>query len=45
MCDINGIISADSPQPLNWDAEKKMTKSDQTFDHETGTLADALKGC
>ena len=41
MCDINGIISADSPN-LNW-MQKEMTKV-TNLDHETGTLADALKG-
>ena len=40
MCDINGIISADSPN-LNW-MQKEMTKV-TNLDHETGTLADALK--
>ena len=37
----NGIISADSPN-LNW-MQKEMTKV-TNLDHETGTLADALKG-
>ena len=41
MCDINGTISADSPN-LNW-MQKEMTKV-TNLDHETGTLADALKG-
>ena len=41
MCDINGIISADSPN-LNW-MQKEMTKV-TNLGHETGTLADALKG-
>ena len=41
MCDINGIISADSPN-LNW-MQKEMTK-ETNLGHETGTLADALKG-
>ena len=41
MCDINGIISADSPN-LNW-MQKEMQKVTNLEDR-TGTLADALKG-
>lgn len=41
MCDINGIISKDSPN-LNW-MQKKMTDV-TNLEGKTGTLADALKG-
>lgn len=41
MCDINGIISKDSPD-LNW-MQKEMTKV-TNFEGRIGLLADALKG-
>ena len=41
MCDINGIISADSPN-LNW-MQKEMTKV-TNLEGRIGLLADALKG-
>lgn len=41
MCDINGIISKDSPN-LNW-MQKNMTEV-TNLEGRTGTLADALKG-
>ena len=41
MCDINGMLNESSPN-LNW-MQKEMTKV-TNLDHETGTLADALKG-
>ena len=41
MCDINGIISADSPN-LNW-MQKKMTEV-TNLENASGTLADALRG-
>ena len=41
MCDINGIISKDSPD-LNW-MQKEMTKV-TNLEGRTGLLADALKG-
>ncbi len=41
MCDINGIISKDSPN-LNW-MQEKMAKL-TNLENKTGTLADALKG-
>ena len=41
MCDINGIISKDSPN-LNW-MQKKMTEV-TNLEGKKGTLADALKG-
>ena len=41
MCDINGIISSQSPD-LNW-MQKKMTEV-TNLEHKTGTLADALAG-
>lgn len=41
MCDINGIISRESPN-LNW-MQKKMTEV-TNLEGKTGTLADALKG-
>ena len=41
MCDINGIISADSPN-LNW-MQKEMAKV-TNLGKRTGSLADALKG-
>lgn len=41
MCDINGIISGQSPN-LNW-MQKKMTEV-TNLEHKTGTLADALCG-
>lgn len=41
MCDINGIISIQSPN-LNW-MQKKMTEV-TNLEHKTGTLADALAG-
>lgn len=41
MCDINGIISKDSPN-LNW-MQKKMTEV-TNLDGKKGTLADALQG-
>ena len=41
MCDINGIISKDSPG-LNW-MQKRMTEV-TNLENKTGTLADALKG-
>ncbi|OUP85379.1 NAD-dependent malic enzyme [Lachnoclostridium sp. An169] len=41
MCDINGIISTDSPN-LNW-MQKEMAEV-TNLEHRTGTLADALKG-
>lgn len=41
MCDINGIISKESPN-LNW-MQQKMTDV-TNLDGKTGTLADALKG-
>lgn len=41
MCDINGIISKNSPN-LNW-MQKKMTDV-TNLDNASGTLADALKG-
>ena len=41
MCDINGIISKDSPN-LNW-MQKSMTEV-TNLEGRTGTLADALKG-
>ncbi|MGF0031770.1 NAD(P)-dependent malic enzyme [Bariatricus sp. SGI.154] len=41
MCDINGIISKDSPN-LNW-MQQKMTEV-TNLEGKTGTLADALKG-
>lgn len=41
MCDINGIISKDSPN-LNW-MQKKMTEV-TNLEENTGTLSDALKG-
>ena len=41
MCDINGILSADSPD-LNW-MQKEMTKV-TNLEQKKGTLADALKG-
>lgn len=41
MCDINGIISKDSPN-LNW-MQQKMTEV-TNLDGQTGTLADALQG-
>lgn len=41
MCDINGIITKDSPN-LNW-MQQRMTEV-TNLTHQTGTLADALKG-
>lgn len=41
LCDINGIISKDSPN-LNW-MQEKMAKL-TNLENKTGTLADALKG-
>ena len=41
MCDINGIISKNSPN-LNW-MQQQMTEV-TNLDERTGTLADALKG-
>ena len=41
MCDINGIISKDSPN-LNW-MQKKMTQL-TNLEGKKGTLADALQG-
>lgn len=41
MCDINGIISKDSPN-LNW-IQKKMTEV-TNLEGKKGTLADALQG-
>lgn len=41
MCDINGIISKDSPN-LNW-MQKKMTEV-TNLEWKKGTLADALQG-
>lgn len=41
MCDINGIISKDSPN-LNW-RQKKMTEV-TNLEGKKGTLADALQG-
>lgn len=41
MCDINGIISKDSPN-LNW-MQKKMTEI-TNLEGKKGTLADALQG-
>lgn len=41
MCDINGIISKDSPN-LNW-MQKKMTEV-SNLEGKKGTLADALQG-
>ena len=41
MCDINGIISKDSPD-LNW-MQKEMTKV-TNLEGRIGLLADALKG-
>ncbi len=41
MCDINGIISKDSPN-LNW-MQKKMTEV-TNLEGKKGTLADALQG-
>ncbi|MGO5421025.1 NAD(P)-dependent malic enzyme [Mediterraneibacter faecis] len=41
MCDINGIISKNSPN-LNW-MQQQMTEVTNLEEH-TGTLADALKG-
>ena len=41
MCDINGIISKDSPD-LNW-MQKEMTK-ETNLEGRIGLLADALKG-
>ena len=41
MCDINGIISKDSPN-LNW-MQKKMTEF-TNLEGKKGTLADALQG-
>ncbi len=41
MCDINGIISKESPN-LNW-MQEKMTEV-TNLEGKTGTLADALKG-
>ena len=41
MCDINGIISKDSPN-LNW-MQKKMTEV-TNLEAKKGTLADALQG-
>ena len=41
MCDINGIISADSPN-LNWMQKEMMEVTN--LSGKTGTLADALKG-
>lgn len=41
MCDINGIISKDSPN-LNW-MQKKMTEV-TNLEGKKGTLADALRG-
>nr|WP_317378440.1 NADP-dependent malic enzyme [uncultured Faecalimonas sp.] len=41
MCDINGIISKDSPN-LNW-MQQKMTEV-TNLEGKKGTLADALKG-
>ncbi len=41
MCDINGIISKDSPN-LNW-MQKQMTEV-TNLENKTGTLADALNG-
>ena len=41
MCDINGIISKNSPN-LNW-MQKQMTEV-TNLEERTGTLADALKG-
>lgn len=41
MCDINGIISKDSPN-LNW-MQKKMTEV-TNLEGKNGTLADALQG-
>ena len=41
MCDINGMISKDSPG-LNW-MQKQMTEV-TNLENQTGTLADALKG-
>lgn len=41
MCDINGIISKDSPN-LNW-MQQSMTEV-TNLENQTGTLADALRG-
>ena len=41
MCDINGIISKNSPN-LNW-MQQQMTEG-TNLEERTGTLADALKG-
>ena len=41
LCDKSGILNKDS-KDLNW-MQKEMTKV-TNLDHETGTLADALKG-
>ena len=41
MCDINGIISTDSPN-LNW-MQKEMAEV-TNLEHKTGALSDALKG-
>ena len=41
MCDINGIISKNSPN-LNW-MQQQMTEV-TNLEERTGTLADALKG-
>ena len=41
MCDVNGIISSQSPD-LNW-MKKKMAEV-TNLEHKTGTLADALAG-
>ena len=41
MCDINGILSKDSPN-LNWMQEKMVEVTN--LENKSGTLADALKG-
>ena len=41
MCDINGIISADSPN-LNWMQKEMMEVTN--LENKTGSLADALRG-
>lgn len=41
MCDINGILSKESPN-LNW-MQKQMTEV-TNLEQQTGTLADALRG-
>ena len=41
MCDINGIISSESPN-LNW-MQKKMTEV-TNLENKTGSLTDAMRG-